>query len=126
MKILIAIGLLVVSAFAMAHDNDDLKGQCFIVNGNNKSKPCVVSSGGGAGGMYTILRFNNKNYHIEESTMCDSDCGAWLGSDIEHMKEAKQYYLDAKTKKPIKDPNYRSWFCYKQLSGNLNVCYMIN
>ncbi|MCH4243846.1 hypothetical protein [Acinetobacter gerneri] len=127
MKSLIAISLMFVSISAFAHENPDRKGQCLIVSGKNSPQPCVISSGGGAGGMYTILNINKKQYHIEESTMCEDDCGISLGSDLNHMKDASHYYLDAKTKKIVKEPKPNSpfWNCYKQVRGNLNVCYAL-
>ncbi len=127
MKSLIAISLLFVSISAFAHENPDQKGQCLIVSGKNTPQSCVISSGGGAGGMYTILNVNKKQYHIEESTMCEDDCWIGLGNDIERMKDASQYYLDAKTKKIVKEPKPNSpfWNCYKQVRGNLNVCYAL-
>ncbi len=42
---------LLISAAAFAHENPDRIGKCFVVDGKNITKGCIVASGGGAGGM---------------------------------------------------------------------------
>ncbi|MEG2750142.1 MAG: hypothetical protein RR939_12240, partial [Acinetobacter sp.] len=66
------LGLLLIltaSVSIFAHENPDKKGKCFEVSGKNITTSCLISSGGGAGGMYTALKIGKKEYLIEESTM---------------------------------------------------------
>jgi len=117
----------VISVQVFAHENPDRKGQCFAVEGKNITKLCVVSSGGGAGGMYTLLTIGEKEYLIEESTMnTDSEeRSISMGSDSDELLEAVNYYRDGKTKKVIKNYKDDSWLCYSQIKGKLDACYRI-
>lgn len=125
MKSLIAINLCLCRSQRLHMRIQDRKGQCLIVR-ENSPQPCVISSGGGAGGMYTILNINKKQYHIEESTMCEDDCGISLGSDLNHMKDASHYYLDAKTRKLLKNLSRVQQFgIVISKSVTLNVCYAL-
>ncbi|AMX20347.1 hypothetical protein IEC338SC_3236 [Acinetobacter pittii] len=114
-----------ISIQAFAHENPDRKGQCFIVDGQNITKPCVVSSGGGAGGMYTALKIGKQNILIEESTMNpdSEDRSIAMGKDVDHMLDAEEYYRDGISKKVIKTYKEGSWFCNKQIKGKLDVCF---
>ncbi|MFX4955790.1 hypothetical protein ABTC33_17930 [Acinetobacter baumannii] len=116
-----------ISTLTFAHENPDSKGQCFIVDGKNITKPCIVSSGGGAGGMYTALKIGNQNIHIEESTMNpdSEERSIAMGKDVDHMQDAEEYYRDGVSKKIIKTYKDGSWFCNKQVKGKLDVCYKI-
>ncbi|HEC0323204.1 hypothetical protein ABTI07_03580 [Acinetobacter baumannii] len=110
---------------AFAHENPDSKGQCFVVDGKNITKSCIVSSGGGAGGMYTALKIGSQNIHIEESTMNpdSEDRSISMGGDSDDLLEAIEYSRDFKTKKVIKNFKMNSWSCFKQIKGKLDVCY---
>ncbi|QWZ59892.1 hypothetical protein I6L28_15120 [Acinetobacter pittii] len=116
-----------ISAIAFAHENSDRIGKCFVPNGKNITSPCVISSGGGAGGMYTLLTIGETEYLIEESTMNpDSDKRSIaMGSDSDDLLEAVDYSRDFKTKKVIKNFKSDSWSCYKQIKGKLDICYKI-
>lgn len=67
--IICLLSTILVSISAIAHENPDRIGKCFVVDGKNSTKGCIVASGGGAGGMYTLLTIGEKEYLIEESTM---------------------------------------------------------
>ncbi|HGU9765499.1 TPA: hypothetical protein ACNFOO_000949 [Acinetobacter baumannii] len=114
-----------ISVQAFAHENPDRKGQCFIVDGKNITKPCIVSSGGGAGGMYTALKIGKQNFLIEESTMNPDSEGRSIamGKDVDNMMDAEEYYRDGNSKKVVKNYKDGSWFCNKQIKGKLDVCF---
>lgn len=116
---------LLISAAAFAHENPDRIGKCFVVDGKNVTKGCIVASGGGAGGMYTLLTIGEKEYLIEESTMNpdSEDRSISMGSDSDDLLEAIEYSRDFKTKKVIKNFKMNSWSCFKQIKGKLDVCY---
>ncbi|WP_228731816.1 hypothetical protein [Acinetobacter pittii] len=110
---------------AFAHENPDSKGQCFVVDGKNITKSCIVSSGGGAEGMYTALKIGSQNIHIEESTMNpdSEDRSIAMGKDLDHMMDAEEYYRDGNSKKVVKNYKDGAWFCNKQVKGKLDVCF---
>lgn len=114
-----------ISVQAFAHENPDRKGQCFIVDGKNITKPCIVSSGGGAGGMYTALKIGKQDFLIEESTMNpdSEDRSIAMGKDVDNMMDAEEYYRDDNSKKVVKNYKDGSWFCNKQIKGKLDVCF---
>lgn len=124
-KILGLLILLTASASIFAHENPDKIGKCFEVRGKNITTSCIISSGGGAGGMYTALKIGKKEYLIEESTMNpDAEERSFsLGLNSDSMLKAQEYYRDAKTKQVIKTYKSGSWFCSKQINGKLDVCY---
>lgn len=121
------LGSIFLTSAAFAHENPDRKGQCFVVDGKNITKPCVVSSGGGAGGMYTALKIGKQNFLIEESTMNpdSEERSIVMGKDVDHFMDAVEYSRDFKTKKVIKNFKSDSWSCYSQIKGKLDVCYRI-
>ncbi|OEC90463.1 hypothetical protein [Acinetobacter sp. YK3] len=116
---------LTTSTSIFAHENPDRKGKCIEVNGKNITTNCIISSGGGAGGMYTALKIGKKEYLIEENTMNpDAEERSFsLGINADSMLDAKEYYRDPKTKQVIKTYKDGAWFCSKQIKGKLDVCY---
>lgn len=123
--IICLLSSLLISAAAFAHENPDRIGKCFVVDGKNITKGCIISSGGGAGGMYTLLTIGEKEYLIEESTMNpdSEDRSISMGGDSDDLLEAIEYSRDFKTKKVIKNFKMNSWSCFKQIKGKLDVCY---
>ncbi|MER8075383.1 hypothetical protein [Acinetobacter pittii] len=119
------LGSIFLTSAAFAHEYPDVKGQCFVVDGKNIPKPCIVSSGGGAGGMYTALKIGKQNFLVEESTMNpdSEERSIVMGKDVDHLMDAVDYSRDFKTKKVIKIYKDDSWSCYKQIKGKLDACY---
>ncbi|ENW08763.1 MULTISPECIES: hypothetical protein [Acinetobacter] len=122
------LGLLLAmtaSTSIFAHENPDRKGKCIEVNGKNIPTKCVISSGGGAGGMYKALKIGDKEYLIEENTMNPDaeERSISLGRNADTLQDAKEYYREAKTKQVIKTYKDGAWFCTKQIKGKLDVCY---
>ncbi|HBI2447027.1 TPA: hypothetical protein KZJ30_003928, partial [Acinetobacter baumannii] len=112
---------LLISAAAFAHENPDRIGKCFVVDGKNVTKGCIVASGGGAGGMYTALKIGKQNFLVEESTMNpdSEERSIVMGKDSDHLMDAVDYSRDFKTKKVIKTYKDDSWSCFKQIKGKL-------
>ncbi|KJV40993.1 hypothetical protein [Acinetobacter brisouii] len=122
-KILIVLSF--VSASAFAHENPDIKGKCMIVDGVNKVVPCKVSTGGGAGGMYTAYKIGKKEILVEESTMCkngEATCDTTMGTNPDKLMPAQNYYRAYKTKKVINKPKEKDWYCTRQIKGKLDAC----
>ncbi|WP_228138760.1 hypothetical protein [Acinetobacter sp. LMB-5] len=95
------------------------------MDGKNVTKGCIVASGGGAGGMYTLLTIGEKEYLIEESTMNPDieERSISMGGDSDELLEAKEYYRDKKTKKELKEYKDGAWLCYRQVGGKMDACY---
>ncbi|MDN8247141.1 hypothetical protein QZK48_11430 [Acinetobacter baumannii] len=123
--IICLLSSLLISASAFAHENPDRIGKCFVVDGKNITEGCIVASGGGAGGMYTLLTIGEKEYLIEESTMDPNSeyRSISMGGDSDELLEAKEYYRDKKTKKELKEYKEGAWLCYKQVKGKMDACY---
>ncbi|EPP5028248.1 hypothetical protein ACUQWF_003814 [Acinetobacter baumannii] len=119
------LGSIFLTSAAFAHEYPDHMGKCFVVDGKNITKGCIISSGGGAGGMYTLLTIGEEEYLIEESTMnpASEERSIAMGSDSDDLLEAIEYSRDFKTKKVIKNFKMNSWSCFKQIKGKLDVCY---
>lgn len=123
--IICLLSSLLISAAAFAHENPDRIGKCFVVDGKNITEGCIVASGGGAGGMYTLLTIGEKEYLIEESTMNPDGekRSISMGGDSDELLEAKEYYRDKKTKKELSEYKEGAWLCYKQVNGKMDACY---
>ncbi|NNP71301.1 hypothetical protein A7P53_00135 [Acinetobacter defluvii] len=115
---------------AYAHESPDSKGLCAeVIKGKlQPAQKCIISSGGGAGGMYTILKYGKSKLHIEESTMCPEydtkGCGIAVGRDLDHMSDGQDYYRDKKTGK-ITEKYENNWSCLKTTNHKIDVCYLI-
>ncbi|MGK7250979.1 hypothetical protein ACSNOU_18160 [Acinetobacter oleivorans] len=125
--IICLLSSLLISSVVIAHENLERIGQCFVADGKNITKACVISSGNVAGGKYTLLTIGEKEYLIEESTVNleSQERSISMGSDSDELLEAVDYYRDGKTKKVIKNYKDDSWSCYSQIKGKLDVCYRI-
>lgn len=128
--ILISLGLL-LNCTAIAHENPDIKGVCANVVNNKliQAKKCVISSGGGAGGMYTVLNFGKTKVHIEESTMCPEydtkGCNPSVGRTVEDLEDGQRYYRDYKTGNIIKSYKDGNWSCAKRNDKKVDACYLL-
>lgn len=114
-----------ISSMVIAHENLERIGQCFVADGKNITKACVISSGNMAGGKYTLLTLGEKEYLIEESTVNleSQECSISMGGDSDELLEAKEYYRDKNTKKELKEYKEGAWLCYKQVNGKMDACY---
>lgn len=123
--IICLISSILISTSAIAHENSDRIGKCFVVDGENITKGCIVSSGGVAGGMYTLLTIGEKEFLIEELTMNpdSEERSIAMGGDSDELLEAKEYYRDKKTKKELTAYKEDAWLCYKQVNGKMDACY---
>lgn len=124
MKRILIWGIAAVSTCAVAHQNPDKVGQCFSVDGDQSTHPCLIKSGGGVGGIYLDLQFNNKEYLLEKSKTCGGNCLPHLGTIPEDVKEATRYFRSFKDKKVVQSKNSNTWTCYKQNKGKLDVCFV--
>lgn len=126
MKGIISIGLLSLSTFASAYQNSTTEGECFFVDGANKSYSCMIFTGSEVGGSLTHLQFNGQEYLMEKSVACGRECMPYLGTIPEDVREAKKYFRNYATKNVIAKQGKNDWTCYKQNKGKLDVCYVSN
>lgn len=125
----VAFGVLTfISMQSFAHDNPDQKTTCYLFQNNKlKSKQsCIMSSGGGAGGMFTILKMCKKSYHFETSTMSQEYPTFYYETDTE-TKNVTEYSRDSKTLRILSDAQLdkakEPLWCYKTQDKKLDICY---
>ncbi|EPF74654.1 hypothetical protein [Acinetobacter rudis] len=133
MKKLVLLATICITGIVYAHEFPDAKGLCADVVDDKlqTAQKCVISSGGGAGGMYTILQYGKSKVHIEESTMCPEydtkgcDIGVSKNDKILGKGNSESYYLrDYKTGKITKSDK-GNWTCVKTSNNKINTCYVI-
>lgn len=104
------------------------KGRCFVVDGKNITKPCLVSESGSAERYQTTLILPDASYYIlqEKITVPDGeDLTYSLGEKSDELLEAEIYPRDFKTKKVSKDYKNDAWSCIKQVKGKLDICQTV-
>lgn len=118
------------SSMAFAHENPDQKATCYLFKNNKlqSKSACIVKSAGGAGGMYTILKFGKKSYHFETNTMTENwKTIYYQSSNLNKFIAVNDYSRDKKTLKILKDSEIsidsNFLFCYKTKDGKLDICY---
>lgn len=112
-----------VSVGGFAHSYPDEVAVCYQFKGDKliDTGVCIVSSGGGAGGFYTNIKWNNKEYLIETDTMQNDNPKTYLNG-----KKVKEYYrsatfLDKTTLKHANEFDQKILYCYK--TKRLNICH---
>lgn len=132
MKNIIIIALcILLPNISFAWENPDQKATCYLFKNNKlqKKSACLMQTGGGAGGMYAILTFNNKKYHFETETMSGNYKTIYYpnGNLENKAKDVIDYARNAKTFKVLKDdennPDIQMLFCHKTKDGKLDICY---
>ena len=120
-NILFSLSLLFCSSI-YAQETPPQKGVCFLVQGNKPEapKPCVINTGGGAGGSYVQFKVGKTNVLIEES---EGDVS--VGNSPKTLKDGVNYMRDHKTLKviPNSEEDFPKFFCTKQKSGSLDACF---
>lgn len=127
LKLLSLTALALLSSASFAHENPDQTGTCYIFKNNQlKAKQsCVIKTGGGAGGMYTILQIGQNFYRFETSTMSEDYPTVYYETDSK-TKEVVEYSRNSKTLRILsnqqmdkaKDPLW----CYKTKDNRLDIC----
>ena len=109
---------------ASAHSNPDESGVCYIFKANKLTSkaPCIISSGGGAGGIYTSLDFKGKTYSFESGI--DSK-GNEVWSDSKGA--VKSYLRDGTFYKKISqnEAQYANHllYCFSSAKTKLDICH---
>lgn len=125
--IICLISSILISSTTLADQKFLYKGRCFVVDGKNITKPCLVSESGSAERYQTTLILPDASYYIlqEKITVPDGeDLTYSLGEKSDELLEAEIYPRDFKTKKVSEDYN-DAWSCIKQVKGKLDICQSI-
>lgn len=119
--------VIAMSLPAQAWTNPDQSGTCFFFSGNKlKSKTsCTISSGGGAGGMYTILKVRGKTYNFETETMSENHNTTYKGKRVqEYSRHAKSYAVLKNEAAVLSAANSNNLlYCYRTSDKKLDICY---
>lgn len=127
-KIITLGSFMLLSSASFAHENPDQNGTCYLLQ-NNKLKTkqsCVIQTGGGAGGMYTILNLGKKTYHFETSTMSEDFPTVYYETDNK-TKKVTEYSRDSRTLRVLSSTQFDNakdpLWCYKTQDKKLDICY---
>lgn len=126
--IICLISSILISFNTFADQKFLYKGRCFVVDGKNITKPCLVSESGSAERYQTTLILPDASYYIlqEKITVSDGeDLTYSLGEKSDELLEAEIYPRDFKTKKVSEDYKNDAWSCIKQVKGKLDICQTI-
>ncbi|STZ56191.1 Uncharacterised protein [Moraxella lacunata] len=131
MKALIIIAFfMLLPNTSFAYENPDQKATCYLFKNNKlqKKSACLMQTGGGAGGMYAILTFNNKKYHFETETMTGNyEITYYPNNNLNKPTSVAPYYRDQKTLKILTQKESESrenlLACRKTKDSTLDFCY---
>ena len=108
---------------AQAWSSPDEVKVCYSFSGNTlkKTQSCILSSGGGAGGMYINIAVAGKNYPMEWSTLNENEKIYWNKTPM------ISYYRDGtfhhKLKSNELETANHTLSCYKTKNGSVDICH---
>lgn len=123
-KSLVATVVALVCSGSFAHSTPDQSGVCYTFNGDKLTSKasCIISSGGGAGGMYTSLDFKGKTYSFESSS--DRN-GNEVWSD--NKGQVKSYVRDGTFYKKVSESDAQYvdhlLYCFRSSKSKLDICH---
>lgn len=118
---LTAIGM---PLLAEAHSSPDEVAVCYSFSGNTlkKTQSCIVSSGGGAGGMYTAIAVGGKKYAMEGPCDNNGDCSySWNNKPIISYTRDGTFYRKLTQKEAFNADHVL--YCYKTKNGSVDICH---
>lgn len=134
--IAIAFAVLSLPMLSHAHSNPDEVKVCYSFSGNTlkQIQPCIVSTGGGAGGIYESIRIGNKSYLFEGGCIingdgdCDYDYAYYPGdpNGKEKPRDAISYLRDATFHHRVSEDESslanHLLYCFKTKNGSVDIC----
>lgn len=120
----IALAISALPMFAQAHSSPDEVGVCYKFSGDKvkDTQSCIISSGGGAGGMYTNIKMNNRSYPFEGMCGMNSKCDYNLNG-----KSITSYIRDGIFHKRISQEEASTaehlLYCFKNKNGSIDICH---
>ena len=130
--IAIALAALSLPLLSHAHSNPDEVKVCYTYSGDSlkKTQSCIVSAGGGAGGVYENIKIGNKSYLFEGACDMDGECDySYYSGGIDSgvsPKPAISYLRDGTFHKKISQSQAATanhlLYCYKTKNGSLDIC----
>lgn len=83
---------------------------------------CIISSGGGAGGMFTNIAVAGKNYPMEWSTLNEDEKIYWNNTPMISYTRDGAFHHKLTKKEAINNP-YNLLYCYKTKNGSVDICH---
>lgn len=112
---------------SQAHSNPDEAKVCytFAKNKLQKTQSCIVSTGGGAGGVYESIQMGNKKYLFEGACNLEGNCDYDLIQKPKN-KPVISYLRDGTFHNKISQSQaelaQHLLYCYKTKDGTLDIC----
>ena len=128
--IAIAFAALSLPLLSHAHSNPDEVKVCYSFSGNTlkQTQPCIVSTGGGAGGIYTSIRIGNKSYLFEGYCSIDGDCEyTYYPNDpdtkpidtISYLRDGTFHHKVSEDESALAN---HLLYCFKTEDGAIDIC----
>lgn len=111
--------LLLIAGPVWAHSNQDQSKDCYLFKDDRliKHKPCTVSSGGGAGGLYSQLRMGRQAYSIETD---------YNGGNVSINDQPGKAYSRNKLHARLSDDDQNAtpyMYCFQRNGSRISICH---
>ena len=128
--IAIAFAAINLPLMSHAHSNPDEVKVCYSFSGNTlkQTQPCIVSTGGGAGGIYESIRIGNKSYLFEGYCSIDGDCEyTYYPNDpdtkpidtISYLRDGTFHHKVSEDESALAN---HLLYCFKTEDGAIDIC----
>jgi len=121
--IAITFAALSLPLLSHAHSSPDEVKVCHIYSGDSlkKTRSCIVSAGGGAGGVYENIKIGSKSYLFEGACSMDGECEYDLNGSpvISYLRDGT---FHTKIKQSEAAGANHLLYCYKTKNGSLDIC----
>ena len=111
--------LLLIAGPVWAHSNQDQSKVCYLFKGDRlvKQAPCTVSSGGGAGGLYSQLKIGRQTYSIETD---------YNGGNASINDQPGKAYSRNELHKRLADDDQNAtpyMYCFQRTGSRISICH---
>lgn len=120
---ILSLSIFSISSISFAYSNPDESGVCYFFSNNKlkERKICIISTGGAAGGYYTNLEVNNKNYSFETSTMDEVHKSYYKNQLVKSYLRDGTFYN--KISKEEAKMAHHLLYCYQTKDKKLDICH---
>ena len=128
----VAVITLSLPLLSHSHSNSDEVKVCYTFYGDElkQTQPCIVSTGGGAGGIYESIIINNKTHLFEGECSIDGNCTyAYYPNDpkgrknpvevISYLRDATFYHKVSEDESSLSNGLL---YCYQTKNEDINIC----
>lgn len=111
--------LLLIAGPVWAHTNEDQAKVCYLFKGDKLTKqaPCVVSSGGGAGGIYAQMQMGRQTYNVETDYNGDN---ATINDKPGQAYTRNEFYKRLPSSSQNEAP---FMYCFQRKGSQISICH---